>query len=83
MKSFVLQLVTKVGTPDIALKDKHEEEKLNQLILQKAEKMINNGARRGWKKTLAREMNVSYSKILYLLQQSNIREYSYLKEQEQ
>lgn len=80
MKSFVLQLVRVLGSPEVALTKQQEEEKLNQFILLKAEKLIKNGARRGWKKTLAKELNVSYSKILYLLHQNNIKDYTFIKD---
>ena len=82
MKSIVLQLVRDLGSPEVAMSKQQEEERIEQLILYRADQLIKRGARRGWKKTLAKELNIPYSKMLYLLQQSNIKEYSYLKEQQ-
>lgn len=79
MKSFVIQLVRVLGSPEVALTKQQEEEKLKLLILSKADELLKKGAHRGWKKTLARQLNISYSKMLYILQQNNIKEYTYFK----
>jgi len=78
MKSFVLLLVRTVGTPE----KKIEKEKIETEIIEKAKKYIDRGYKKGWKKWLAQESNITYPKLLYLLRKNGLESYTYMRDKE-
>lgn len=79
MKTFVLLLVKTLGNPQQALTEKLKREKLETEIVNIAQTYLEKGVKKGWKKFLASQYNISYDRVIYILRKHNLESYTYMR----